>query len=66
LEESGLKFDGVVGFRESEFRDCGIELKLQALQENGMVDAAFGAAPSENAVSENQLDAFRFAVDAAL
>ena len=66
LEESRIKFDRVVGFRQSEFGYCGIELKLQALQQNGMVDAAFGAAPTENAVSQNQLDALGFAVDAPM
>src|SRR2546425_7206275 len=66
LEESGIEFNRVIGFRQSEFGYCGIELKLQALQENGMVDAAFGAAPTENAVAENQLDALCFAVDAAV
>src|SRR2546425_7235500 len=66
LEESGIEFNRVIGFRQSEFGYCGIELKLQALQENGMVDAAFGAAPTENAVAENQLDALCFTVDAAI
>src|SRR4029077_16526432 len=66
LEESGIKFDRVVGFRDGEFGYCGIELKLQALQENGVVDAAFGAGPTENAVSKNQLDALGFSVDAAI
>ncbi len=46
LEESGIEFDRVVRFGECEFGHCGIELKLQALQENGMVDAAFGAGPT--------------------
>src|SRR5258708_40004615 len=31
-----------------------------------MVDAAFGAAPTENAVAENQLHALGFTVDAAI
>ena len=66
MEERGIKFDRVVGFRESEFGYGGIELKLQALEENGMVNAAFVAAPTEDAISENQLDAFGFAVDAAI
>src|SRR5258706_1540329 len=66
LEKSGIEFDRVIGFRESEFGYRGVELKLQALQENGMVDAAFGAAPAENAVAENELDALGFAVDAAI
>src|SRR5258707_5490894 len=66
LKERGIEFDRVIGFRESEFGYRGVELKLQALQQNGMVDAAFGAAPTENAVSENQLDALGFAVDAAM
>ena len=56
----------MVGFREREFGYRGIELKLQALQQNGMVDAAFGALPTEQAISENQLDALGFAVDAAI
>ena len=66
LEEGGIKFDRVVGFRESEFGHGRIELKLQALQENGMVDVAFGATPTENAISENQLHALGFTVDAAI
>src|SRR5260370_38296720 len=66
LEERRVKFDGVVGFRESEFGHGGIELKLETLQENGMVDVAFGSAPTEDAVSENQLNALGFAVDAAV
>ncbi len=66
LKESGIEFDRVIGFRESEFGYRGAELKLQTLQENGMVDAAFRAAPTENAVAENELDALGFAVDAAV
>src|SRR5258708_12756041 len=66
LEKSGIEFDRVIGFGESEFGYRGAELKLQALQENGMVDAAFGAVPTENAVAKNQLDALGFAVDAAI
>ena len=66
LEERGIKFDRVVGFRESEFGYGGIELELQALEDKGMVNAAFVAAPTEDAISENQLDAFGFAVDAAI
>src|SRR6266478_7115784 len=66
LEESGIKFDRVVGFGKGKFRYRSVELKLQPLQENGMVDAAFGAAPTENAVAEDQLDALGFTVDAAV
>src|SRR5467141_1096893 len=66
LKERGIEFDRVISFREREFRHRGVELKLQALQENGMVDAAFGAAPTENAVAEDQLDALGFTVDAAI
>src|SRR5260370_37755115 len=66
LKERGIEFDRVIGFGESEFGHRGAELKLQALQENGMVDAAFGAAPAENAVTENQLDALGFAVVAGI
>src|SRR5258708_2287042 len=66
LKEGGIEFDRVIGFRESELRYRGAELKLQALQENGMVDAAFGAAPTENAIAENQFNALGFAVDTAV
>src|SRR5260370_5984846 len=47
LEESGIEFDRVVCFRESEFWYRCIQLKLQAVQENGMVHAAFCSAPSD-------------------
>src|SRR5260370_24976579 len=66
LKERGIEFDRVIGFGESEFGHRGAELKLQALQEDVRVDASFGAAPAENAVTENQLDALGFAVDAAI
>src|SRR4029077_13491868 len=64
--KSRIEFDRVIGFGEREFGYGSVELKLQALQENGMIDAAFGAAPAENAVTENELNALGFAVDAAI
>src|SRR5215469_3975040 len=63
LEKSGVKFDGMFRLGESEFRNGGVKLKLQALQQNGVEDGSFGALPAEDAVSEDQLDAFGLAVD---
>src|SRR5258707_11062262 len=66
LEESGIQFDGIFRFGEREFGDRRVELKLQTLQENRVEDAALGARPAQDTVSENQLDALGFAVDAPI
>src|SRR6266849_7987150 len=66
LEEGRIKFDGILRFGEGEFGNRGIKLKLETLQKNRMEDAAFGALPAQNAVTENKLDALGFAIDAAI
>ena len=66
LEESRIQFDGIFRFGKREFRNGRVKLKLQALQENRVEDAALGALPTQDAVAEDELDALRFAVDAAV
>ena len=53
----------MLGFAEGEFRNRGVKLELQTLQENGVEDAAFRALPAQDAVTKNQLDALGFAID---
>src|ERR1700686_1534460 len=48
-------------FRYTEFRRFRVKRHLQALEQNGMIDAAFVPLPAENPVSQNQLNPFRFA-----
>src|SRR5215472_962164 len=66
LEESGIKLDRIFRFRESEFGNRSIELKLQALQYNRVENLAFRALPAQDAVSQHQLHPLRFTVDAAV
>src|SRR5690348_4198117 len=66
LEEGRIKLDGIFRFRDGEFGNRGIELKLQTLQDNRVKDAAFGALPAQDAVSEDKLDALGLTVDAAV
>src|SRR6267143_146389 len=66
LEQSGVKLGRMVGFREREFGYRSVELQLKALKKYGVVDAALGAAPAQNAVPQNKLDAFGLAIDAAV
>ncbi len=66
LEQCGVKLGRMVGFRERELGDRSVELQLKALEEYGVIDAAFGTAPAQNAVPQNKLDAFSLAIDAAI
>ena len=43
-----------------------MELQLEPLQQNRMVDVAFGAAPTQDAVTQNKLDTLRLTVDAPI
>src|SRR5215471_4388420 len=54
----------MVSFRQGEFRHRGIELQLQALEENGVVDVPFRSRPAEDAVTQDKFDALRFTLDA--
>src|ERR1700694_5368142 len=56
----------MVGFREREFGYRSVELQLKALEEYRVVDSSLGAAPAQNAVPQNKLDAFGLAIDAAV
>src|SRR5215470_2538197 len=66
LKESGIKLDWVFRFGKREFRDRSVKLELQALQKNRMKNSTFGALPAQDAVSQNQLNALGFTVDAAI
>src|SRR5215475_5786347 len=66
LEQRRIKFDGMIRFRERELRHGSIELQLKSLQQNRVIDAALFAAPAEDAVSENELNALAFTFDAAV
>src|SRR5262252_5913684 len=66
LEKGGIQLDGVFRFGESEFGNCGIELQLQTLQNDGVKDIAFRAQPAQDAISQDKLDALGFTVDAAI
>ena len=56
----------MVGFGKGEFRDGGIELQLKTLQQDWVVDAAFGTLPTQNAVSDNKLHPFAFTINATV
>src|SRR5215469_9752417 len=56
----------MIRFRKRELRHGSIELQLKPLQENRVINTAFFAAPAEDAVSENQLNALAFTLDAAI
>src|SRR6266852_575881 len=66
LEESGIQFDRVVGFRERDIGNRSVKLELESLQENRVEDFALGALPAQNAITHNELDAFGLAIDAAI
>src|SRR5579864_1176765 len=66
LKERRIQFNGIFRFRKRKFRNRRVKLKLQALQENGVKDVAFGALPAQDAIAKDELDALRFAIDAAI
>src|SRR5215471_2361453 len=66
LEQSRVKLDGIFCFRQSEFRNRRVELQLQTLQNNRVKNPAFRTLPAQDAVSQDQLDALRLAVDTAI
>ena len=53
LKECGIEFDRMLCFGNPEFRGSRIKCHLQALKQNGMIDAAFLPSPAENPISEN-------------
>src|ERR1700732_4807792 len=66
LEQGGVEFNRVVGFGKRELGYGRVELQLEALEENRMIDASFRALPTQDAVSEDEFDALRFAIDTAV
>src|SRR5215470_4413546 len=56
----------MIRFRKCELGDGSVELQLKPLQQNRVIDPALFAAPAEDAVSENQLNALAFTLDAAV
>src|SRR6266404_7067593 len=66
LEQSRVELNRMVGFRKRELGHGRVELQLETLQEDRMIDASFRATPAQDAVSEDELHAFCFAIDAAV
>src|SRR5580704_10367770 len=66
LEQSRVELNWMVGFGKREFRHGCVELQLEALEEDGMIDASFRPKPAHDAISEDELDALRLAIDAAV
>ena len=66
LEERRIQFDGILGFGKREFGDRGVKLKLEALQDNRMKDAALSALPTQDTVSEDEFNALGLPIDAAV
>src|SRR5216683_949389 len=66
LEQGGVQLGGMVGFGKREFGHRSVKLQLKALEENGVVDTTLGAAPTQDSVPQNKLDAFGLTIDAAI
>src|SRR5919109_1303330 len=66
LEESRVKLHGIFRLREREFWNRGVKLKLQTLQDNRVKDAAFRTLPAQDAVSQDEFDALRLTINAAV
>src|SRR5580658_7319985 len=66
LEQSRIELNGMVRFRKREFGQRCVELQLEALEKDRVIDASFRPTPAQDAVSEDELDAFRLAINAAV
>ncbi len=56
----------MVRFRKREFRHGRVELQLETLQEDRMIDAPVRPAPAQDAIAQDEIHAFRFAIDATV
>src|SRR6266481_3910742 len=66
LEQGGVQLGGMVGFGKREFGHRSVKLQLKALEENGVVDTTLGAAPTQDSIPQNKLDAFGLTIDTAI
>src|SRR5260370_41490852 len=66
LKQSRVGLNGTARFRKSGLRHRRIELQSEALEENRMINAALRATPAQDAISQDELHAFRFAIDATV
>src|SRR5712675_3290668 len=66
LEQRRIQFDGMVRLRERELGDGRIELQLKTLQQDRMEGAPLGTPPTQDAVPENELNAFSFSINTAV
>src|SRR5580693_7801992 len=66
LEQCGVEFNRMVSLGKRELGHGRVELQLEALEENRMMDASFLAPPTQDAVSEDEFHALRFAIDTAV
>src|SRR5215813_10571194 len=66
LEQRRVQFDWMVRFGERELGYGSIELQLKTLKQDRMENAAFGALPAQDAVSENEFDPLGFTINASV
>src|SRR6267154_3295709 len=66
LEQRRVQLNWIVRFVKREFGHRCVELQLQALQENRMINPTVRSAPTQDAISEDKLNALRLAIDAAV
>src|SRR5437868_14936863 len=66
LEQRRVQLNGMVRFGKREFGHRCVELQLQALEENRMINPTVRTAPTQDAISEEKLDALRLSIDAAI
>src|SRR5258708_58114 len=66
LEQRRVELNGMVRFRKREFRHGRVELQLETLEKNRMIDASVRSTPAQDAISQDEIHAFRLAINATV
>src|ERR1700737_1948839 len=66
LEQRRVELNRMVRFRKREFRHGCVKLQLETLEENRMIDAPVRPAPAQDAIAQDEIHAFRLAIDATV
>src|SRR5260370_28853977 len=66
LKERRIQLNRMISFGNRELWHSGIELQLQALQQNQVVNVSLSPPPAQYAVSQNQFHALSLALDSPI
>src|SRR3981081_1850420 len=66
LKQRGIELNRMVRLGNREFGDGRVELQLEPLEQDWVIDSPVRMTPTQNAITEDELHAFRLAIDAAV